>query len=306
MLLLEFLLMSSGLPPDDPLANWNREQLQRQFAAWQARNDPKRVQTLCHLDPATVFNLSETVRPTSVNLAIGLGLSLPERRVLRRVTELTRPAHAMLGYRPTLPKTAGVNRRPPIKPFYRQRKQVQSGWNPSSSQIRTAAAILAPPLVILLVIALIIMSESSTGPSPDFRQKTAIPEIEKPRRNTPISEQEAAISEIEKLGGRVEGSPKIRVNLSGTNVTDAGLEHVKGLTQLQSLDLACTRVTDAALEHLKGVTLLQSLSLGFTNVTHAGLEHLEGLRRLQWLQLQNSHAGANSFQKELPALRIVR
>ena len=89
MLLLEFLLMGSGLPADDPLADWNREQLQRQFAAWQARSDPKCVQALGHLDPATVFTLTEAERPTSVDLAVGLGLSLPERRVLRRVTELT-------------------------------------------------------------------------------------------------------------------------------------------------------------------------------------------------------------------------
>ena len=97
MLLLEFLLMGSGLPSDDPPIDWNREQLQRQFAAWQARSDPNWVQALCHLDPATIFKLSEPERPTSLDLAVGLGLSLPERRVLRRVTELTRPAHAMLG-----------------------------------------------------------------------------------------------------------------------------------------------------------------------------------------------------------------
>ena len=102
MLLLEFLLMGNGLPADDPLVDWNREQLQRQFAAWRARSDPKCVQTLCHLDPATVFKLNESQRPTSVDLAIGLGLSLPERRALRRVTELTRPTPVMLGYRPNI------------------------------------------------------------------------------------------------------------------------------------------------------------------------------------------------------------
>ena len=37
-------LMGSGLPADDPLVDWNREQLQRQFAAWRARSDPKCVQ----------------------------------------------------------------------------------------------------------------------------------------------------------------------------------------------------------------------------------------------------------------------
>jgi len=100
MLLLEFLLMGHNLPADDPLAYWNREQLHCQFTAWRARSDPERVRTLSHLDPATVFNLDELQRPTSVHLATGMGLSLPERRVLRRVTELPRPTPATLGARP--------------------------------------------------------------------------------------------------------------------------------------------------------------------------------------------------------------
>ena len=91
--------MGSGLPADDPLVNWNREHVQRQFAAWRARTDPKCVQTLGHLDPATVFKLNESERPPSVDLAVGLGLAIPERRVLRRITELTRPTPAVLGYR---------------------------------------------------------------------------------------------------------------------------------------------------------------------------------------------------------------
>jgi len=94
--------MGSGLPQDDPLACWKRERLRRQFLAWRARCDPKCVRTLCHLDPATVFNMAETERPTSVDLAIDLGLSLSERRVLRRSTELPRPAPATLGYRSTV------------------------------------------------------------------------------------------------------------------------------------------------------------------------------------------------------------
>jgi hypothetical protein len=40
------------------------------------------------------------------------------------------------------------------------------------------------------------------------------------------------------------------VQLDDTQVTDAGLEHLKGLTQLQELDLASTQVTDAGLENL--------------------------------------------------------
>lgn len=134
MLLLEFLLMGSSLPADDPLARWDREQLQRQFAAWRARSDPKCVRTLGHLDPATVFALKEPQRPTSVDLAIGLGLSLPERRALRRVTELTRPTPAMLGCRPAVTTTDGGSRAPAVV----CRRRAVGRW--ASSQCATPAS----------------------------------------------------------------------------------------------------------------------------------------------------------------------
>ena len=57
------------------------------------------------------------------------------------------------------------------------------------------------------------------------------------------NEQEKAIAEIEALGGRVEfdekrsGKPGIQVDFSFLPVTDAGLEQLKGLRQLQWLDL---------------------------------------------------------------------
>jgi serine/threonine protein kinase len=112
MLLLELLLMGSGRSADDPLANWNREQVRQQFAAWQARSDPRRVRALCHLDPALVFRLGESERPASVDLVIGLGLALPQRRVLKRVTELSRPAPAILGSQLAIVETDGTCRKP--------------------------------------------------------------------------------------------------------------------------------------------------------------------------------------------------
>jgi len=60
-------------------------------------------------------------------------------------------------------------------------------------------------------------------------------------------------------------------------MTDAGLEHltnVEGL-QVQGLNLSLTQVTDAGLEHLKGaleVRLLQSLE---SLVTDTGVEALK-------------------------------
>jgi len=69
-----------------------------------------------------------------------------------------------------------------------------------------------------------------------------------------------------------------------TEVTDAGLETLKGLTNLRELHLWSTDVTDSGLVHLERLTKLQSLSLdGCQRVTDAGLEHLKGLVNLKKL-----------------------
>jgi hypothetical protein len=58
-------------------------------------------------------------------------------------------------------------------------------------------------------------------------------------------------------------------------VSDAGLPHVRGLTQLESLHLDNTQVTDAGLVHLWGLTQLQCLSIQETQVTEAGVAELK-------------------------------
>ena len=95
--------------------------------------------------------------------------------------------------------------------------------------------------------------------------------------------QREAVAAIEALGGRIvyeHGSnlppgPKwlreligeeyffriIAVGLSSTQITDSGLEHLEGLTSLQTLVLDDTQITDAGLEHVKGLTSLQTLVL---------------------------------------------
>jgi hypothetical protein len=73
----------------------------------------------------------------------------------------------------------------------------------------------------------------------------------------PQTEQEKAVVEIKKLGGSVAidekspDKPVIGVALPRTKVTDAGLEHLKGLPKLQWLSLLRTKVTDAGVKDLK-------------------------------------------------------
>jgi hypothetical protein len=91
-------------------------------------------------------------------------------------------------------------------------------------------------------------------------------------------------------------------------VTDAGMEHVAGLSQLQGLDLGSSKVTDAGLHHiqrlngLRRLTLpprvtdagmryladlgqLQVLLVFGKSITDAGLEHLKGLKQLETLNV---------------------
>ncbi len=102
--------------------------------------------------------------------------------------------------------------------------------------------------------------------------------------------------------------PRLQSLDLGAEVTDAGLEHLKGLAQLHALGLRATKVTDAGLVHLKSLTRLQSLNLAATAVTDAGLAHLAALKQLQSLDLSDTKvtdAGVKGLQKALPNCRIV-
>jgi hypothetical protein len=57
------------------------------------------------------------------------------------------------------------------------------------------------------------------------------------------------------------------VNLEGTNVTDAVLVSLEGFTKLERLDLDGTRITNDGLVHLKGLRYLGVLSIKRTKTT---------------------------------------
>ncbi|MBM4092712.1 MAG: hypothetical protein FJ276_25380, partial [Planctomycetes bacterium] len=118
--------------------------------------------------------------------------------------------------------------------------------------------------------------------------------------------RDEAVAAIRGLRGGVgydETSPEkpiVLVDLVETDVVDADLVFLKGMTHLRTLYLNGTRVTDAGLQHLKGLTSLETLRLGasagdfggrhrgLAQVTDAGLEHLKGLANLRVLQLINT------------------
>lgn len=99
------------------------------------------------------------------------------------------------------------------------------------------------------------------------------------------------------------------IDLSGTAVTDAGLEVLAGMPHLTRLSLRETAVTDAGLRHLAGLQYLSHLNLYGTSVTDAGLDHLAqlpGLRALYLWQTQVTDEGVNRLTTRLPRLEVER
>lgn len=102
---------------------------------------------------------------------------------------------------------------------------------------------------------------------------------------------DAALQVVESLG-QLES-----LYLTDCDVTDAGLGRLSGLHWLTSLSLDGTRITDAGLEHLKGLGRLESLGLSGTRVTDAGLEQLRGLKHLELMDLDDTGVTAAGVKK---------
>lgn len=93
-----------------------------------------------------------------------------------------------------------------------------------------------------------------------------------------------------------------------TAKSDAGLEALAELTDLQILDLTDSRVTDAGLSHLEKLHRLERIRLDGTDVTDAGLEHLKGLPRLRQVFLyatQVTERGVAGLKRALPNAEIA-
>jgi len=87
-----------------------------------------------------------------------------------------------------------------------------------------------------------------------------------------------------------------RINLRGTQVSDGTLAIVGSMTGLESLDVAYTEITDNGLDALVPLTRLQELSLGRTKLSDNALEVLRLLTTLQYLDLGGPHSGAKGLR----------
>jgi acetyl esterase/lipase len=101
------------------------------------------------------------------------------------------------------------------------------------------------------------------------------------------------------------------LKLDATGVTDAGLEHLSGLTGLRWLYLERTRITDAGLRALKPLRALTILDVAGTAAGDAGLERIARLESLAGLDLTGTRvtdAGLRSLAPlgQLEVLRLSR
>jgi Leucine-rich repeat (LRR) protein len=87
-------------------------------------------------------------------------------------------------------------------------------------------------------------------------------------------------------------------------ITDAGIEHLKGLKSLEHLELFASQITDAGLQHLEGLQSLKSFGLAHTEVTNEGIKKLSGLAQLEIVNLVGTNVTDVGLLELKPLTRL--
>ncbi|MGA2063213.1 MAG: leucine-rich repeat domain-containing protein [Thermoguttaceae bacterium] len=112
---------------------------------------------------------------------------------------------------------------------------------------------------------------------------------------TAISSREKNVSntELEHLKGLTQLQS---LNFGDSQIADAGLEYLEGLIHLQDLDLSVNKITGDGLVYLKGMSQLQTLKLNETEVTDARLIYLKGLTQIRMLDIRGNRITDNGLE----------
>jgi hypothetical protein len=103
---------------------------------------------------------------------------------------------------------------------------------------------------------------------------------------------------------RLEGLSIASLSLEGVNVSNAGLQYLKGVRGLQSLQVWSPAVDDEGLKLIAELRGLESLDLEGTAVQGMGFGYLTALNNLEWLVL--GHKTVDSGIKQLTKLPSLR
>jgi hypothetical protein len=146
---------------------------------------------------------------------------------------------------------------------------------------------------------------TEAGESGNLSQASAIPA--NPFRVTAVlftAHDTLAHDDFERLAG-LESLHLL--DLTATNVTDAGLRHVARLEHIRELSLSKTKITDDGLQFLGALQELRVLLLYRTAVTDVGVEHLRNCTNLQLVELKHTRITDAGLQllTALPRLEQV-
>ena len=111
------------------------------------------------------------------------------------------------------------------------------------------------------------------------------------------------------LGGPIQKTVGEKIVYEPKQITDAGLKHLAGWTELRELSLDGTNITDEGLKHLAGMKKLQRLILSDTKVTDDGMEHLTKLTALRDVLLFNTkvtESGVGVLKRWKPEIKVSR
>lgn len=114
--------------------------------------------------------------------------------------------------------------------------------------------------------------------------------------------------EVKKLSDLPTGDFDVaKIDLTKSNITDAALENLTVVVELEALTLHGTKITNDGLNHLTNLTSLKELDLSNTNINDEGLKILANIKTLEKLQVHTTavtNKGLEEFRAALPDCQV--